>query len=76
MQRREFVFRYRSSRHWLDTFRDYYDPAHKAFAALDLPGQTALERDLLALAHAHNTSNVGALGIPSEYLEVVATTAT
>jgi hypothetical protein len=48
---------------------------HKAFAALDLPGQVALERDLLALANAHSTSKVGGLRIPREYLEVVATMA-
>ena len=32
-QRRHFVFRYRSAQHWLDTFRTYYGPTLKAFAA-------------------------------------------
>jgi ubiquinone/menaquinone biosynthesis C-methylase UbiE len=71
-QRREFVFRYRSGEHWLDAFRHFYGPIHKAFAALDPPGRAALEHDLLALAHVHNTSATGALRVPSEYLEVVA----
>jgi hypothetical protein len=71
-QRREFVFRYRSAQHWLDTFRTYYGPTFKAFAALDAAGQAAFERDLLALASSHNTSTTGTLRIPSEYLEVVA----
>ena len=71
-QRREFVFRYRSAKHWLDTFRTYYGPTFKAFGALDPDGQAAFERDLLALANAHNTSTTGTLRIPSEYLEVVA----
>ena len=69
---KEFVFRYRSPEHWLDTFRTFYGPTHKAFAALDEAGQDAFARDLLALAGEHNTSTTGALRIPSEYLEVVA----
>jgi SAM-dependent methyltransferase len=68
---RQFVFRYRSAEHWLDAFRDYYGPTHKAFAALDDAGHAALERDLLALAAAHNTSTTGALRIPGTYLEIV-----
>ena len=69
---REFVFRYRSSRDWLRAFRDFYGPVLKAFAALAPAEQIALERDLLALADAHNTSTTGALRVPSEYLEVIA----
>ncbi len=72
VERRHFVFRYRSAEHWLDTFRDYYGPTHKAFAALDGEGQVAFEHDLVALANEHNTSSTGTLRIPSEYLEVVA----
>jgi len=72
VQRRNFVFRYRSAEHWLDTFRTYYGPTYKAFAALDAAGQSAFEHDLLALANEHNTAPMGALRIPSEYLEVVA----
>ena len=71
MNRREFIFRYRSAEHWLDTFRTYYGPVHKAFAALDDKASRAFEADLLALAREHNTSTT-ALRIPSEYLEVVA----
>jgi ubiquinone/menaquinone biosynthesis C-methylase UbiE len=71
-QRREFVFRYRSAEHWLDTFRTYYGPTYKAFGALDDEGQANFERDLLTLANEHNTSTTGTLRIPSEYLEVVA----
>lgn len=71
-QRREFVFRYRSAEDWLDTFRDYYGPTHKAFAALDDADSRALELDLLALAREHDTSGGRGLRIPSTYLEVVA----
>ncbi len=71
-QRRNFVFRYRSPEDWLETFRTYYGPTHKAFGALDDAGQVAFAQDLLSLANEHNTSETGALRISSEYLEVVA----
>jgi hypothetical protein len=32
---RHFNFRYASPAHWIDIFRTYYGPVHKAFAALD-----------------------------------------
>jgi SAM-dependent methyltransferase len=69
--RRNFMFRYRSPKHWLDTFRTYYGPMHKAFAALDAGKQHALAEDLLGLAQRFDTANDGAMVVPSEYLEVV-----
>jgi ubiquinone/menaquinone biosynthesis C-methylase UbiE len=71
-QRKEFVFRYRSPEHWLDAFRTFYGPTHKAFGALDQADQDALAAELLALARADNTSSTGGLRVPSEYLEIVA----
>ena len=71
-QRREFVFRYRSAEHWLDTFRTYYGPTHKAFAALDEDAQQAFASDLLTLANEHNTSTRGGFRVPSAYTEAVA----
>lgn len=70
--RKHFVFRYRSPRHWLDTFRTYYGPMLKAFAALPPERQGALERDLLDLARSFNRGGDDTLIAPSEYLEVVA----
>ena len=70
--RRQFVWRYRSAAHWLNTFRDYYGPMYKAFESLDTEGRAAMQHDLLTLANEHNTSGAGAIRIPSEYLEVVA----
>src|SRR5262249_17891241 len=32
--RRDFTFRYRSAEHWIDVFRTWYGPVHKAFASL------------------------------------------
>ena len=69
--RQLFNFRYRSPAHWLQVFRDYYGPTHKAFAALDASQQAALERDILALLDSHNIGGTQSLIVPAEYLEVV-----
>ena len=69
---RHFVFRYRSAKHWLDTFRTYYGPMLKAFATLSPERQSDLEQDLLDLARRHNRGGDDSLIAPSEYLEVVA----
>jgi ubiquinone/menaquinone biosynthesis C-methylase UbiE len=71
VQKRDFVFRYRSAEDFVETFRTYYGPTNRAFAALDAGGQDALEHDLLELARSWNTSEHGALAIPGEYLEAV-----
>jgi SAM-dependent methyltransferase len=70
--RRDFVFRYRSAEEWMETFRAYYGPTHKAFLALDEDRQAAFARDLVELADEMNTSTTGTLRVPGEYLEVVA----
>ena len=71
-ERRYFNFRYRSAQDWLDTFRTFYGPTQKAFAALDDAAQSAFENELVALAQKHNLGGPNALRVPSEYLEVVA----
>ena len=72
-QRRHFNFRYRSAAHFIQVFRDFYGPTHKAFAALDANGQHALARELTALLEQLNTAGVSSLVVPSEYLEVIFT---
>jgi ubiquinone/menaquinone biosynthesis C-methylase UbiE len=72
-ERKSFAFRYRSAAHWIQIFRDYYGPTHKAFAALDAARQHALEADLTALLDKWNTAGPGSLVVPGEYLEVVIT---
>jgi SAM-dependent methyltransferase len=67
---RHFNFRYRSPQHWLDTFRTWYGPTHRAFAALDDAGRHALAEELLALARRHNRGGE-AMIVPSAYLEAV-----
>lgn len=70
---RLFNFRYRSAAHFIDVFRTWYGPIHKAFAALPADGATALERDLTGLLNRMNRAGPGSLVVPSEYLEVVIT---
>jgi ubiquinone/menaquinone biosynthesis C-methylase UbiE len=69
--RRNFNFRYLSSAHWIQMFRDFYGPTLKAFAALDANNQAALERDITRLLERFNTAGSGSLVVPGEYLEVV-----
>lgn len=71
--RRHFNFRYRSAAHWLQIFRDFYGPTHKAFAALDAAGQEALAKDITALLNRGNIAGPASLVVPAEYLEVVIT---
>jgi SAM-dependent methyltransferase len=74
-ERRHFTFRYRSAAHWIDVFRAWYGPTHKAFAALDANGQRALHDALVALLGRWNRSAGPSLIVPAEYLEVVVTRA-
>jgi ubiquinone/menaquinone biosynthesis C-methylase UbiE len=71
--RKIFNFRYASAEHWLQVFRDFYGPTHKAFAALEPGRQQALEQDILALLHRFNRAGSASLVVPAEYLEVVIT---
>jgi SAM-dependent methyltransferase len=71
--RRSFTFRYRSAAHFVDVFRTWYGPLHKAFAALPTEKAAALERDLTDLLNDSNRAGASSLVVPSEYLEVVVT---
>jgi hypothetical protein len=70
---RVFNFRYRSAAHFIDVFRTWYGPVHKAFAALAPEAGAALESDLTQLLNGANRAGAGSLVVPSEYLEVVIT---
>ena len=72
-EKRIFNFRYLSAAHWIQVFRDFYGPTHKAFAALDAAGQASLERAITALLDQLNVAGPSSLVVPSEYLEVVIT---
>jgi ubiquinone/menaquinone biosynthesis C-methylase UbiE len=70
-ERRIFNFRYESPAHWVQIFRDFYGPTHKAFAALPSEGQARLEADLLDLLDRLNVGGRRSLVVPGEYLETV-----
>ena len=75
-ERRTYTFRYRSPEHFVDFFRTWYGPTHKAFAALDEGGREALAADLAALvARSDRLAGENAVAVPADYLEIVATRA-
>ncbi|WP_432695580.1 class I SAM-dependent methyltransferase [Marinobacterium sp. YM272] len=71
INQREFCFRYLSPDHWLDVFRTYYGPTHKAFGALPEAEQDLLAADILQLIQSHNVATDGTMKLPSSYLEIV-----
>ena len=71
--RRHFHFRYRSTAHWIEVFRTFYGPTHKAYAALDTDRQARLTADLTALLERLNIAASDSLVVPAQYLEVVVT---
>ena len=73
VNRRTFKFRYRSPAHFIEVFRAWYGPVHKAFASLPPDRAEALERDMTALLERHNIAGSESLVAPSEYLEIVVT---
>jgi SAM-dependent methyltransferase len=68
--RREFVLRYLSTEHFIDTFRRFYGPTFKAFGALEPAAQARLAADIGELASRVNRRH-GSFAVPCEYLEVV-----
>lgn len=70
---RMFNFRYRSTAHFIDTFRTWYGPVHKAFAVLPADKAAVLESDMTALLNSFNKAGEKSLVVPSEYLEIVIT---
>ena len=71
--RARYHFRYRSAAHFLETFRTWYGPVQKAFAAAAAPAK--LEAELLALLEEANVGGPTTLVAPSDYLQVVVTRA-
>lgn len=73
IEHRHFNFRYRSAEHFIEVFRTWYGPVHKAFAALSGTGAVTLHRELAELLTRLNRGGESSLVVPSEYLEVVIT---
>ncbi len=73
VRKREFIFRYRSPGHFVDFFRTFYGPVHKAFLALDATEGAALEADLRETVARFDTAPDHSMRVPADYLEVVIT---
>ena len=71
---RTFTWRFTSAQALVDTFRTWYGPTFKAFAALgETDAQAALEADLVALATTYDRlGDADAIAVPATYLEAVA----
>jgi hypothetical protein len=63
-----------SATHFIDVFRRFYGPTHKAFEALDTKGQSALAADLASLIAEYDVGGARGLVVPAEYLEIVVRT--
>jgi ubiquinone/menaquinone biosynthesis C-methylase UbiE len=70
-RRRIFNFRYRSAEQFVQTFRAYYGPTHKAFLALDEEKRRALAEAIAELARRFDRADDGTLCAQGEYLETV-----
>jgi SAM-dependent methyltransferase len=73
-ERRHYVFRDRSPQAWIESWRTWYGPILKSFAAVGDDGAASLEADLLDVIGRFNRSGDGTMVVPSEYLEAVIVT--
>jgi SAM-dependent methyltransferase len=73
--RRQFNFRYLSADHFIDVFRTYYGPVHKAFLALQPAQQEQLDADLRELLVRFARPGTAGLVVAGDYLEAVITRA-
>ena len=71
---RSVTFRYRSAHHYLEHFRMYFGPMIRTFEGLPAERQERLSHAVLEHIHRFNQSGDATMVVPSEYLEVVATT--
>jgi hypothetical protein len=72
-EQRTYNFRYQSAAHWIEVFRTFYGPTHKAYAALDNTRQARLTDDLTVLLERLNVGGRNSMVVPSEYLEIIIT---
>jgi ubiquinone/menaquinone biosynthesis C-methylase UbiE len=71
--RRSALFRYRSSRHWIEVFSTYFGPVMRTLEALDEERRRAYLSDLDATLNRFNCSGDDTLVLRADYLEVVMT---
>lgn len=73
MTMENFNFRYMSAEHFVDFFRTFYGPVHKAFLAVGEDGQEALADDIMKTIAQFNVATDGSMIVPSEYAQIVIT---
>ena len=69
--RRDFVFRYRSPRHWLAVFSQCCGMTQRTLAGLTPELRHSLQQDILRLIRDCNRASDGTMVVASDYLEVV-----
>lgn len=69
--RRSALFRYRSSRHWIEVFRTHFGPVIRTIEALDEEHRRSYLMDLDATLNRFNRSGDQTLVVSADYLEVV-----
>lgn len=70
---RDFVFRHFTPASFVEFFRTFYGPMHKAFLAVGETGANALQDDILALIAQFNLAEDDTMHVPSAYAEVIIT---
>lgn len=75
MELKNFNFRYPSPEYFVEFFRTYYGPVHKAFLSLDEAGQQKLDNDIRETVAQYNVADDGSMMVPSEYAQIVITKA-
>ena len=69
--RRSALFRYRSSRHWIEVFSTYFGPVMRTLAALDEAPRRAYLSELEDTLNRFNVSGDDTLVVRADYLEAV-----
>lgn len=68
---KRFGLRYPSPQYFVDFFRSFYGPVHKAFQALDDQQKMALNKDILDTIAEFNIAEDRTMHVPSNYAEIV-----
>ena len=69
--RREYAFRYRSTEHFSEWFRQYYGPITRLAGSLPEPESERFARELAEVARQYNTVDDGTVAASATYLEAV-----